>query len=165
MIIGYADEGRRWWCVHPYHKNGTEPFWHDEVKGFAGGNWPWGIVVWSEPKPPVERVSGRELLFAAMKLAIEMWNTEKREAYYVGEAAYTHWTAWLRDVDSGAVEDPRAGMQGNGWCFDVLIQNRRIADRWLRRQADGVDGDAARELRVAALHYGQIVSSQKTMGK
>lgn len=57
LIIGYADEGRRWWCVHPYHKNGSECFWHDEVKGMAGGNWPWGIVVWNEPKPSGECIS------------------------------------------------------------------------------------------------------------
>ena len=159
LIIGYADEGRRWWCVHPYHKNGTEAFRHDEVKGFAGGDWPWGIVVWTEPKPAGERVSDRELLFAAMQQALEMWNTEKREAYYVGEAAYAHWTGWLRGIDSGPVDDPRAGMQGNGWCFDVLIQNRRIAGRWLERKADDFDGTAAEDLRVAAHHYSQIAES------
>ena len=38
LIIGCGDEGRRWWCVHPYHSGGgTEPFWHDEATGFAGG--------------------------------------------------------------------------------------------------------------------------------
>ena len=31
LIIGYGDSGRRWWCVHPYHKGGREAFWHDEA--------------------------------------------------------------------------------------------------------------------------------------
>jgi hypothetical protein len=156
LIIGYADEGRRWWCVHPYHKGGGEAFWHDEVEGFAGGKWPWGIVVWTEPKPGDERVSDRDLTIAALKQAVEMWNTEKRKAYFVGEAAYAHWLSWLRDVECGKADDPKAGMQGNGWCFDVLIHSRRIAGRWLKQKADDFDGEAAKELRCAADHYAQI---------
>jgi len=156
LIIGYADEGRRWWCVHPYHKDGREAFWHDEAKGFAGGKWPWGVVVWTEPKPSDERVSDRDLTVAALKQAVEMWNTEKRQAYFVGEAAYGHWLGWLGGVESGQVEDPKAGMQGNGWCFDVLIHSRRIAGRWLKRKADDFDGEAAKHLRLAAGHYARI---------
>ena len=157
LIIGYADEGRRWWCVHPYHKWGSEAFWHDEVEGFAGGDWPWGIVVWTEPKPSEQRVSDRDLTIAALQQTVDMWNTEKREeAYFVGEAAYAHWLRWLRDVESGSIGDPKAGMQGNGWCFDVLIHSRRIAGRWLKGRADDYGADAAKHLRVAADHYGRI---------
>lgn len=158
LIIGYADEGRRWWCVHPYHKGGREAFWHDEVKGFAGGQWPWAIVVWTEPKPSAERVSPRDLTIAALKQAVEMWKTEKREAYFVGEAAYAHWLKWLRDVDSGKVENPKGGMQGNGWCYDVLIHSRRIAGPWLKQRAEDFDGETASQLRVAADDYAQIAT-------
>jgi len=156
LIIGYADEGRRWLCVHPYHKNGKEMFWHDEVKGFAGGNWPWGIVVWTKPKPDAERISDRDLTIAAFKQAAEMWQTEKREAYFVGEAAYAHWLGWLRDVEAGKVDDPKAGMQGNGWCFDVLIHSRRIAGRWLKQKADDFADETMQQLRIAAERYVQI---------
>ena len=156
LIVGYADAGRRWWCVHPYHKGGSEAFWHDEAKGFAGGKWPWAIVVWTEPKPDAERVSDRDLTIAALKQAVEMWNTEKRQAYFCGEAAYTHWLGWLSDVERGKVDDPKAGMQGNGWCFDVLVHSRRIAGRWLKRKADEFDGVTATQLHVAAEHYAQI---------
>ena len=142
--------------VHPYHKDGREVFWHDEGKGFAGGKWPWGIVVWTEPKADDERASDRDLIIAALKQAIEMWNTDKREAYFVGEAAYAYWLEWLRAVESGTVDDPKAGMQGNGWCFDVLIHCRRIAGRWLRQKADDFDGRTAEQLRLAADHYTQI---------
>ena len=156
LIVGYADEGRRWWCVHPYHKWGKESFWHDKATGFAGGNWPWGIVVWTEPKPDDERVPHRELTIAALKQAVAMWNTEKCEAYFVGKAAYAHWLRWLRDVERGQVDDPKAGMQGNGWCFDVLIHSRRIAGRWLKEQATTFDGAAEKELQITADHYAQI---------
>jgi len=101
-------------------------------------------------------VSGRDLTIAALRQTVEMWNTEKREAYFVGEAAYAHWLGWLRDVECGKVEDPKAGMQGNGWCLDVLVHSRRIAGSWLRQKANDFDGEAARELRAAADHYAQI---------
>ena len=156
LIIGYGDEGRRWWCVHPYHEGGRKAFWHDEVQGFAGGKWPWGIVVWTEPKRSGERVSDRDLTIAALRQAVEMWKTEKCQAYFVGEAAYAHWLKWLRDVDTGKVDDPRAGMQGNGWCYDVLIHSRRIAGRWLKQKAEAFDGEAADKLRIAADHYARI---------
>ena len=159
LIIGYADDGRRWWCVHPYHQDGSEAFWHDEVEGFAGGKWPWGIVVWTEPKPEHERVSRRDLTVAALHQAMDMWSAEKHDAYFVGEAAYGHWLGWLGDVEGGQVVDPRAGMQGNGWCYDVLIHGRRIAGRWLRQKADDFDGETARQLRTAADHYTQIAES------
>ena len=156
LIIGYGDDGRRWWCVHPYHKNGSEAFWHEEVKGMAGGSWPWGIVVWKEPKPAGERISDIDLTIAALKQAVEMWNTEKVEAYFTGEAAYGHWIEWLRGVESGKIVDARGGMQGNGWCFDVLIHCRRIAGSWLKSKAKIFKGGGVDEIRTAADHYAQI---------
>jgi hypothetical protein len=156
LIVGYADDGRRWWCLHPYHKWGAEPFWYDEAKGFAGGKWPWGIVVWLSPKPEAERASERDLTLAALKQAVAMWKTERNEAYFCGEAAYAHWLKWLRGVDTGEVKDPKAGMQGNGWCYDVLIHSRRIAARWLTQRAQSFDGEAHERLFAAADHYSRI---------
>ncbi len=159
LIIGYADEGRRWWCVHPYHKGGGEAFWHDEVSGFAGSNgqWPWGLGVWAGPRPQTEHVSPRDLTLAALRQAVDMWRTEKQEAYFCGDAAYTHWLNWLREVESGADADPKGKMQGNGWCFDTLVHYRRIAGPWLRAQAELFDGEARTQLLVAADHYAQLV--------
>jgi hypothetical protein len=156
LIIGYADGGKRWLCVHPYHKNGLEQFWHDEASGFAGGKWPWGVVVWTEPKPAAERTPDRELPIAAMKQAVDMWKTPKKGDYFCGEAAYEQWLTWLRQVEAGEVKDPKAGMQGNGWCFDVLAQNRGIAGRWLAAKAKDVGGEAGKQLGVAAEHYSAI---------
>jgi hypothetical protein len=53
---------------------------------------------------------------------------------------------WLLEVDSGRQENPSVGMQGNGWCLDVLIQNRRIAGRWVEQKAKAFKGDAAHQL-------------------
>ena len=158
LIIGYANEGRRWWCVHPYHKHGEEAFWHDEATGFAGGSWPWGIVVWTEAKPTGERLSDRDLTVAALKQAVEMWSAGKVEAYLTGDAAYAHWLGWLASVENGTVDDPKGGMQGNGWCFDVLIHSRRIAGGWLSRKAGGFAGEAGTRLAAAARHYSSIAA-------
>jgi hypothetical protein len=159
LILGYADDGRRWWCMHPYHERGKECFWHDQGQGFAGGKWPWGIAVWTTPKPPTERVSPRELTLSALQQATTMWRTQKRDAYVVGEAAYAHWLKWLEDVDAGRVADPKAGMRGNGWCFDMLIQSRRTAASWLAQIAAGFENDVRQPLENAADHYAQLATS------
>ncbi|MCX7004740.1 MAG: hypothetical protein NTV22_15915, partial [bacterium] len=88
--------------------------------------------------------------------AVEMWNTAKRQAYFCGEAAYAHWLGRLREIEAGKVAEPAAGVQGNGWCYDVLIHSRRIAGRWLNQAAGDFAGESAKQLRVAAEHYAQI---------
>jgi hypothetical protein len=156
LIVGYGDEGRRWWCVHPYHKWGAEAFWHDQAGGFAGGKWPWAVAVWTGPKPAEERTSDRDLTVSALKQAVDMWNAEKREEYFVGDAAYQRWLGWLRSVDAGETDDPQAGMQGNGWCYDVLVHSRRIAGAWLEGKADALGDGASAHLRAAAEHHAEI---------
>jgi len=156
LIVGYGDEGQRWLCLHPYHKNGRERFWYDEVKGFAGGKWPWAVVVWIEPKPDDERATPRDLTVAALRQAVTMWSAGKHEDYIVGDAAYTHWLGWLRSVEDGSEKDPKAGMQGNGWCYDTLVHYRRIAAEWLKQAASDFDGEVGEQLLVAAREYGAI---------
>lgn len=159
LIIGYADEGRRWWCLHPYHENGTVAFWHEQGKGFAGGNWPWFIRIWTEPKPEAEVPSERDLTIAALNQAVKMWETDKREEYLLGETAYALWLDWLEGVENREVVEPRKGMQGNGWCFDVLIQNRRIAGEWLRAKAAKHPDAVGECLATAADHYTRIAEA------
>ena len=96
---------------------------------------------------------------AALKQAIEMWKTERREAYFCGEAAYEHWLGWLNGIESGAIENPKNGMQGNAWCFDVLVHGRRIAGRWLREKAQGFVEPARGLILQAADHYSQIAET------
>lgn len=157
LIIGYGDDGRRWWCLHPFHSNANEPFWYDEATGLAGGGeWPWTITVWTGPKPENERASRRDLTIVALRQAVKMWHAGERGGYQVGDAAYGAWLAWLRGVESGAVEDPRPGMPGNGWYFEVLVHSRRIAGRWLDRIADELPSGSAHDLKQSAGHYSRI---------
>jgi hypothetical protein len=65
---------------------------------------------------------------------------------------------WLREVEAGRVQDPKAGMQGNGWCFDVLVHSRRIAGPWLKAKADLFTGEANTHLIAAGEHYAQIAA-------
>ncbi|MBN2587027.1 MAG: hypothetical protein JXA64_03210 [Candidatus Fermentibacteraceae bacterium] len=157
LIVGYADGGERWRCLHPYHKWGGEEFWHDEAEGFAGGSWPWAVVIWREPKPESELLSDGVLLENALRQAVDMWTAPKQEDQYLcGDSAYSFWLDWLAGVDSGAVGDPRSGMQGNGWCYDVLIHSRGIAGRWLGWKAEELGGEAGRHLHLAAEHYDEL---------
>jgi hypothetical protein len=157
VIMGYADGGKRWLCMHPYYRGGGEQFWYDEAKGFAGGKnaWPWVVQVFEEPKPADKRVSDRDLSVAALKQAVDMWKSDKKheDHYFCGDAAYGFWIGRLRDVDAGKAKEPKKLMQGNGWCFDVLVHSRRIAGKWLKAKAADFDGEAGRHLAAAADHY------------
>ena len=159
LIIGYADQGRRWWCLHPYHSDPHTPFWHDQASGFAGGQWPWGVAVYSEPKTDDQLTSDRELTIAALQQAVQMWHTEKVGAYFIGSAAYDHWLNWLNDAHQGRIENPQVSMQGNAWCFAVLVHSRKIAGAWLQQKAANFDDPTASHLRRAAEHYTQLAQS------
>jgi hypothetical protein len=86
-----------------------------------------------------------------------MWNAKKHGKYFVGDAAYGHWIQWLTQVEAGEAADPKGGMQGNGWCFDVLIHSRRIAAGWLRQIAPSFEQPSREQLLLAADHYQKIV--------
>ena len=156
LITGYADQGQRWRCLHPYFKEGQEAFWHDEITGFAGGKWPWAIYLWTEPKSVDERISDYELIISGLRQGVNMWDSSKIGAYYVGAAAYDYWMDWLHNVNNGKVDNPKSGMQGNGWCYDVLIQNRRVAGKWLREKAEDFSGETAEKLVTVAENYDKI---------
>lgn len=160
LIVGYADDGARWLCLHPYHQGGREMYWYDQAQGFAGGpdQWPWVVQIMTGPKPPAARRSDRELTTAALQQAVAMWHSPDAHEhhYYCGDKAYEKWLGWLRSVEAGDVADPRSGMQGNGWCFDVLIQSRRIAGPWLRQKAHLFSGETQRAILLAADHYDKI---------
>ena len=85
-----------------------------------------------------------------------MWDAGEREGYYVGDSAYECWLAWLCDVETGAIADPRPGMNGNGWYFEVLVHCRRIAGRWLDRIADEFPSGCAQDLKQSADQYSRI---------
>lgn len=159
LIFGYGKEGRRWKCFHPYHEWGREAFWYDEAEGFAGGRWPWAVVVWTGRREPEELTPYDELLKSALAQAVEMWSApEVGDQYLCGGEAYDFWIGWLQDIDEGGVEDPVSGMQGNGWYFDVLVHSRGIAGRWLAARADDVPEGAAEPLRSAAGLYSRMAS-------
>lgn len=157
LIIGYSGEGKRWLCIHPYHRWGAETFWHDEAAGFAGGKWPWGIAIWQEPGNTDDIPSDDELLRKALEQAVDMWSAGKQEDQYLcGDEAYSFWIDWLKGVNDGSVEDPASGMQGNGWCYDVLVHSRRIASEWLRKRAEELQGEAGELLSDAAESYREL---------
>jgi hypothetical protein len=158
LITGCSSDGSRWRCLHPYYSWGSEEFWYDEADGFAGGSWPWAVVVWRGPKEPGDLVPEEDLLMGCLGQAVDMWSAGKRgDQYLTGSLAYDFWTGWLESVDEGTAEDPVSGMMGNGWYYDVLIHSRAIAGRWLRLKADEVGGTVGRHLSAAVESYEGMV--------
>lgn len=169
LIIGYADNGKRWWCVHPYYKDGQQAFWHDQLKpegieGFAGPKWPWGVSVWLKPKEIDQLDSPQTLTVNALKQAIAMWDhkvdpnadPKAKHVYMLGDEAYEKWIGWLQQVQAAKIDNPKSGMQGNAWCYAVLTHSRQIAAQWLKQQAALFDSDVCRRLLNISDVYARI---------
>ena len=169
LIIGYADDGKRWWCVHPYYKEGKQAFWMDELKpegieAFAGPKWPWTVRVWVAPKESDQLVLPKTLTINALNQAVAMWDQKvdpnispkPLHVYFSGDQAYEKWIGWLEQVQAGEIKNPKSGMQGNAWCYAVLVHSRHIAAKWLKQQANLFDGDVQNQLMKIADTYGQI---------
>jgi hypothetical protein len=43
IIVGYQKNGEEWTCLHPLRDRGRKPFVPDQ--------WPWGVAVFTHPKP------------------------------------------------------------------------------------------------------------------
>ena len=59
IIVGYQKGGQEWICFHPLREGGT--------KTFVETAWPWGILLFVEPK--TEPPSKRELAMGALRQA------------------------------------------------------------------------------------------------
>jgi hypothetical protein len=100
------------------------------------------------------------LFLAALEQSVAMWKTDRLvNAYFCGDRAYEHWLDWLRGIDEGEIDSPAEGMQGNGWCYDVLVHSRRIASRWLEEQAEEVEKEARTHLLHAAENYALVANA------
>jgi len=128
----------------------------NSCRAFPWRLWAYESFPWDKPKPADQRAAPRDLTVAALRQAVKMWGAEKCEDYIVGDSAYAYWLGWLRNVDAGREKDPKAGMQGNGWCYDTLVQYRRIAADWLKRVADDFEGGIHEQLLAASCEYEAI---------
>jgi len=77
IIVGYCKGGAEWICFHPMREGGTQTF--------VETNWPWGILIFVEPKQ--EMPSRRELAIGALEQAVVMSQAKEAEGYHVGFAA------------------------------------------------------------------------------
>lgn len=159
-IVGYADDGAQWLCVHPYFRDGKEVF----VMGESGsefadceGGMPWGVLVFTEPKAGTEIVSPRELALDSMRQAVAMWESDPVEAYILGDAAWQHWIDWVNGFDADG-ETSRAGMHGNRWIYVTLWEYRTAAAAWLRECGDILEPAMRGDVATAANHYLQLAA-------
>ncbi len=161
-IVGYLDGGAKWLCVHPYYKDGREMFVFGESgQAFpdCGGDLPWGVTVFTDPKAEEETAPRRDLALHAMKQAVEMWHEDKQEAYFMGERAWEHWLGWLKSVDTAKPDDVRGGMQGNFWIYATLFEYRIAAATWLRECQEDFEQPVREHMFAAANHYTQLAAA------
>lgn len=148
LIIGYQKQGEEWICLHPMHEGGK--------KTFVETSWPWGIAIFTEPKPEVP--TKRELALGALQQAVEMAEAEEAGQYHLG------WTAWdayierLKTLQQADEKTKNDDMVGNSWIYECLVQYRRVAVTYLRDIAGEFEGDVAQHLSKAADIYAKMAN-------
>jgi hypothetical protein len=148
VIVGYQQEGEAWICLHPMHQGGSEKF--------VETTWPWGIAIYTQPKPRVP--SKRGLALGALKQAVEMSEAEQAEGYYLGFTAWDNYLAKLRGLQEAEDQVCQDSMLGNSWIYENLVQSRRYAALYLRDVAEEFGAETADHLRKAADLYEQMAT-------
>jgi hypothetical protein len=148
LIVGYQKDGAEWVCLHPMHNGGSEPF--------VDAIWPWGVVVYTEPKASAP--SQDEIALNALKRAVEMSQAGEADGYYVGLAAWENYLTKLRALQEADEQTRQDSMVGNSWIYENLAQSRRRAALYLHDVAEQFAPEAAGHLRRAADLYAQMAT-------
>lgn len=146
IIVGYQKGGEEWICFHPMREGGT--------KTFVETKWPWGILLFMEPKE--ELPERRELALGALNQAVEMAQAVEAGDYYVGFAAWDAYLERLRVLQEADDETQKGDMMGNSWIYECLAQYRSAAAQYLRDVAGEFESPAAGHLFRAAGLYERL---------
>ncbi len=148
IIVGYQKDGKEWICYHPMREGGTETF--------VETAWPWGLLLFTEPKDALP--ARHELALDALKQAVAMAGAEEAGEYWVGFKAWDAYLTKLRALQDADEETRNDAMLGNSWIYECLAQYRSAAARYLRDIADEFTGDAADHLLKAADLYDRMAN-------
>ncbi len=143
IIVGYQKGGKEWICFHPMREGST--------KTFVETQWPWGILIFVEPKQ--EMPSKRELATGAIEQAVAMAQAQEAEGYHVGLTAWDAYLARLRALQEADEETQKGDMVGNSWIYECLAQYRSAAAQYLREVASEFGSQAEGHLLKAANLY------------
>ena len=146
LVVGYQKDGAEWICLHPLHSGGSETF--------VETTWPWGVVVYMEPKASVP--SKREIALNALRRAVEMSEATEAEGYYLGFAAWDNYLAKLRALHAAEEQARQESMMGNSWIYENLAQSRQRASHYLHDVAEQFAPESAAHVRRAADLYEQM---------
>jgi hypothetical protein len=148
IIVGYQKAGAEWICLHPMRNGGNETF--------VETNWPWGVVVYTEPKASLP--SKRQLALDALKRAVQLSEAGEADGYDVGFSAWDSYLSKLRALQEADAQTRQDSMLGNSWIYENLAQSRGRAALYLRDVAEQFAPEAATHLRRAADLYEQMAT-------
>jgi hypothetical protein len=148
IIVGYQKGGEEWICFHPMHEGGTETFVETQ--------WPWGILIFVEPKQ--EMPPKRVLATGALEQALAMSQAKEAGDYHVGFAACGAYLARLRTLQEADEETQKGDMLGNSWIYECLAKYRAAAALYLREVAGEFGSPAEGHLFKAAELYERMSS-------
>ncbi|UCG92170.1 MAG: PDZ domain-containing protein [candidate division WOR-3 bacterium] len=124
-----------WGLVVGYQKNGEELLvrtYFDKRKGYdIAEKFPWVVMTISQREGTID---DGENFKKSLRIAQELYETEKYEAYYSGIAALKYWINRLGEEDFGSLNDERYNdvMLANAWIYERLGHDRKIGAAYLK---------------------------------
>jgi hypothetical protein len=124
-----------WGLIVGYQKDGEELIvcdYFDRRKGYdIAEKFPWIVVIVSGEK---NKIDDYENFKNALKIAQELYETEKYEAYYSGLAAIKYWIKHLEEDDFKSFDGKQFenAMLANAWIFERLADDRGYGAHYVR---------------------------------
>jgi hypothetical protein len=149
LIVGMTEQGAVLLRAYGARAVGYEPM----------SKWPFKVGVAS---PKVDTVDPRAVLRDSLRIAVQLFDTDKVGNYTCGRHAYEHWRALLRDeaMHAAASDRLRFGSRiGNAHTFACLIDARGAAANYLQAMAPLHDGPVQEMLLTVSDIYADIERS------
>lgn len=146
ILFGYQDDGEAWICLNPFHTKGKEAYIETQ--------WPWGIVIFAERKQTLP--SKFELAINALRQAVVMATTKRKQNYFVGWKAWKEYIERLQQLSEREHTIESTDILGNAWIYHCLIQHRECASYYLRDIAELFPATSTKRLERAADLFEQM---------
>lgn len=124
-----------WGLIVGYQKNGEELIvrtYFDRREGYdIAEKFPWSISIISEGKGEIDDAKNFK---NSLKIAQELYETEKYKAYYSGIAAIEYWIKKIQEEKFESLDDEKFNdvMLTNAWIYERLADDRMFGAKYLK---------------------------------
>jgi hypothetical protein len=124
-----------WGLIIGYQKKGEELIvrtYFDRREGYdIAEKFPWAVIIVNQEKGNIDDNGN---FVQSLKIAQDLYETEKYKAYYSGTAAIEYWIKKLKEDKFESFDDEKFNdiMLTNAWIFERLADDRMVGAEYLK---------------------------------